>query len=47
MMRYARCQIGRVWFAECDDRQGQIGLGETAATSVAPRGGFDHGFLSG
>src|SRR5262249_37135543 len=31
--------------AECDDRQGQIGLGATAATGVASSGGFDPGSL--
>jgi hypothetical protein len=31
--------------AECDDRQGQIGLDVTAATSVASHGGFDPGSL--
>jgi len=31
--------------AECDDRQGQIGLDVTVATSVASNGGFDPGSL--
>jgi hypothetical protein len=29
--------------AECDDRQGQIGLDVIAATSIASNGGFDPG----
>jgi hypothetical protein len=33
--------------AECDDRQGQIGLDVTEATGVASRGGFDPGSLRG